>query len=125
MPVCSAMSADDRECCLEEFDTKLLGIMAGESKLRERLANVPMDSTDAFEIRTVLLRLEILADRINRQKEQFEADQAPINPPNELALADMRERVGRIRQINAQNETARGIVAAIVAVAGALPNLPS
>ena len=119
------MAADAREDCLEEFDTKLLGIMEAERKLRDRLARVPVDGNEAFEIRTLHLRLEMLADRIMRQKEQFEQNTIAIEPPSGPALLDMQKRVSAIRDMNVQNETARGIATAIVAVAGALPTLPT
>lgn len=125
MPLGNAMAAEAREDCLEELDTKLLAIMEAERKLRDRLASVPVDGSEAFEIRTLHLRLEMLADRIMRQKEQFEQNTLALEPPSNPALLDMHKRVSAIRDMNVENETARGIATAIVAVAGELPPLPT
>lgn len=114
---------DDKFAVLEQFDQKLLAVSEGQRKLRERLESVALDSDEAFEIKTQLLRLEMKADAIMRDREAFDEGETSIKAPSEAALEAMHERVQAIRDINAKNQTARNIIALVVTVAGALPNV--
>lgn len=121
MPTHSAMSRTEREATLDGLDAQLLAIMQGQRKLRERLEAVPLGGAEAFDIRLLLVRLDMKADEIMRSREDFEDDSLPLQPPTGAMLATMRERIAAIRAMNVQNETARGIAHAVVAVAGQLP----
>ena len=114
---------DDRSAVLEEFDTKLLAITEGQRKLRERLESVKVDSDEAFEIKTLLLRLDMKADSIMRDREAFDEGESSIAPPSDDDMNEMNDRVQKIRDINVKNQTARNVVALVVQVTGALPNV--
>lgn len=117
------LTEDEKDAILDKFDTQLLSIMEGQRKLRERLEKIKLDSTEAAIIKISLIRLDLKADGIMRQKEDFENDSLEIQPPSAPMLQRMTERVQTIREINAQNETVSGILKAIVAVAGQLPKM--
>lgn len=121
MPILSKMTEKQREAALDALDTQLLAIMEGERKLRERLESVALDSDEALDIKLLLVRLDLKADDTMRKREEFEDDSLPLQPPSATMLATMQQRIGAIRAINVQNETARGILTAIVAVAGQIP----
>src|SRR5262249_5842821 len=123
MPTNSKMTEDQREATLNSLDTQLLSIMQGQGKLRDRLEGVELDSDEASDIKLLLIRLDMKADEILRKREEFEDDALPLSPPSASMLATMRERLAGLRAINAQNETARGILTAVVAVAGQRPEV--
>jgi hypothetical protein len=85
---------------------------------------VKLDRDEAAEIKIAFIRLDLKADEIMRKKEDFEDDALALQPPTPAMLDKMTERVGAIREINIRNEMARGILKAIVAVAGQLPKAP-
>jgi hypothetical protein len=121
MPTFKDLTEDEREAALDVLDTRLLAIMEGQRKLRERLEAVKLDSAEALDIKIALVRLDLKADEIMRAKEDFEDDSLSLQPPTAAMLQRMLERLDTIREINVRNETARGILAAVVAVAGQLP----
>jgi hypothetical protein len=124
MPTFRNLTEDERDAALDAFDAQLLSIMEGQRKLRERLEAVKLDSDEAAEIKIAFIRLDLKADGIMRKKEDFEDDTLALQPPTPAMLDKMTERVGAIREINVRNEMARGILKAIVAVAGQLPKAP-
>ena len=124
MPTFRNLTEDERDAALDAFDAQLLSIMEGQRKLRERLETVKLDSDEAAEIKIAIIRLDLKADEIMRKKEDFEDDSLALQPPSAAMLEKMAERVGAIREINIRNETARGILKAIVAVAGQLLKSP-
>jgi hypothetical protein len=121
MPTFRNLTEDERDAVLDAFDAQLLSIMEGQRKLRERLETVKLDSNEAAEIKIAFIRLDLKADEIMRKKEDFEDDSLALQPTSAAMLEKIAERVGAIRKINIRNERARGILKAIVAVAGALP----
>lgn len=121
MPTFKNMTEEEQDAALDVLDAQLLAIMEGQRKLRERLETVKLDSTEALDIKIALIRLDLKADEIMRKKEDFEDDSLPLQPPTATMLERMLERVDAIRDVNVRNETARGIVKAVVAVAGQLP----
>ena len=123
MPTLSKMTDAQRETTLDSMDTQLLSIMQGQGKLRDRLESVELESDEAADIKLLLIRLDMKADELMRKREEFEDDALPLSPPSASMLATMRERLAGLRAINAQNETARGILNAVVAVAGQLPKV--
>lgn len=65
------------------------------------------------------------ADEIMRQKEAFEQGTLPLDPPSAAALQEMYQKIDTIRSMNVQDETARAIAVALVAVVGQLPKPPA
>ena len=124
MPTFKHLTEEERDAALDAFDAQLLSIMEGQRKLRERLEGVRLDSDEAAEIRIAFIRLDLKADEIMRRKEDFEDDTVALQPPTPAMLTRMFERLAAIREINVRNEMARGILKAIVAVAGQLPKPP-
>ena len=114
-------NGDDKDDVLEQLDQKLMAVSEGQRKLRERLAVAQLDRDEAFEIKTLLLQLEMKADEIMRDREAFDEGQLTIQPPSEAELEDMSARVKAIREVNAQNQKASDIIVAVTKAAGKLP----
>jgi hypothetical protein len=114
-------SEDDKDSVLEQLDQKLVAVMEAQRKLRDRLASVQLDPDEAFEIKTLLLQLDMKADEIMRDREAFEEGRLTIEPPSDAALEEMSARIKEIREINVKNQKASDVIAALTKVAGKLP----
>ena len=125
MPLFREMSDDEKFRVLSQLDVKLTAIMEARVKLRDRRNVAILSSDEDFEIETQLLRLDQNASDIVGFKEALAASTRSLKPPSVEQLDEMRRRVQRIREINAKNETASGIMKTATEVIGKIPKKPT
>lgn len=123
MPLFRDMEEDEQEMVVRTYNLKLLAIMEGRAKLRERRKSVILTDDEAFEIETGLLRLQFAADDLLDEKAALKLSTKNIRAPKDEELSEMRDTVDAIHKINVKNKKAKVIIAAVEDVAGSLPTL--
>ena len=123
MPLFRDMDEASQDMVLRAYNFKLVAIMAGRAKLRERRKSVILTDDEAFEIETSLLRLQFAADDLLDEKAALKLSTKNIRAPKDEELSEMRDKVEAIHQINVKNRKAKVIIAAVEDVAGDLPAL--
>lgn len=123
MPLFRDMDEAAQEMVLRGYNFKLLAIMEGRAKLRQRRKAVILTDDEAFEIETGLLRLQFAADDLLDEKAALQLSTRSIRAPKDAELSEIRDAVDAIHEINVKNRRARIIIAAVEDVAGDLPTL--
>jgi hypothetical protein len=123
VPLFRDMDEADQEMVLRGYNFKLLAIMEGRGKLRQRRKAVILTDDEAFEIETGLLRLQFAADDLLDEKAALQLSTRNIRAPKDEELSEMRDAVDAIHEINVKNKKAKVILAAVEDVAGDLPTL--
>ncbi len=121
MARCSEMDEEAQDKVLQKYNHRILAIMEGKAKLRERRKTVVLTNDEDLEIETGLLRLQAAADDLLDEKAALMLSAKSIRPPSEDELKELRGEVEAIHDLNAKSKRASAIIAAVVEVAGNLP----
>jgi len=115
------MDEEAQDKVLQKYNHRILAIMEGKAKLRERRKTVVLTNDEDLEIETGLLRLQAAADDLLDEKAALMLSAKSIRPPSEDELKELRGEVEAIHDLNAKSKRASAIIAAVVEVAGNLP----
>jgi hypothetical protein len=115
------MDEDAQERVLEKYNQRILAIMEGRAKLRERRKTAVLTNDEDLEIDTGLLRLQAAADDLLDEKAALKLSTKSIRPPSDNELNDLRDKVDAIHKLNVKSRKASAIIAAVVELAGSLP----
>ena len=121
MPLFSEMDQEAQERVLQKYDQRILALMEGKAKLRERRRTVILSNAEDLQIEAGLLRLQAAADDLLDEKAALRLSTKSISAPSDEALSEMRDAVAAIHNLNAKSRQASAIIAAVVEVAGSLP----
>ncbi len=121
MAIFSEMDEEAQDKVLQKYNHRILAIMEGKAKLRERRKTVVLTNDEDLEIETGLLRLQAAADDLLDEKAALMLSAKSIRPPSEDELKELRGEVEAIHDLNAKSKRASAIIAAVVEVAGNLP----
>ncbi len=121
MAIFSEMDEEAQDKVLQKYNHRILAIMEGKAKLRERRKTVVLTNDEDLEIETGLLRLQAAADDLLDEKAALKLSAKSIRPPSEDELKELRGEVEAIHDLNAKSKRASAIIAAVVEVAGNLP----
>ncbi len=121
MPPFSELDEEAQDRVLEKYNQRVLAIMEGKAKLRERRKTMVLSSTEDLEIDTALLRLQAAADDLLDEKAALKLSAKRIRPPSDRELSEMRDSVEAIHALNAKSRRVSAIIAAVEEVAGSLP----
>src|SRR6266508_4642202 len=115
------MDEEAQDKVLQKYNHRILAIMEGKAKLRERRKTVVLTNDEDLEIETGLLRLQAAADDLLDEKAALKLSTKSIATPSDEALSGMRDAVAAIHNLNAKSKQASAIIAAVVEIAGNLP----
>jgi len=123
VPLFRDMDEDSQNRVLEDYNFRLLALMEGKAKLRERRRSAILTADEEFEIETGLLRLQVAADDLLDEKAALKLSTKSIRAPKVEELSETRDAVEAIHKINVKNRKAKVIIEAVADVAGSLPTL--
>jgi len=106
---------------IQKYDQRILALMEGKAKLRQRRRTVILSNAEDLQIEAGLLRLQAAADDLLDEKAALKLSTKSISAPSDEALSEMRDAVAAIHNLNAKSRQANAIIAAVVEVAGSLP----
>ncbi len=121
MPLFSEMDEEAQDRVLQKYNHRILALMEGKAKLRERRRAVILSNAEDLEIEAGLLRLQAAVDDLLDEKGALELSTKGIRPPSDEELSDMRDAVKAIHDLNGKSRKASAIIATVVEVAGSLP----
>jgi IS4 transposase len=124
VPLFSEMDQEAQERMLQKYDQRILALMEGKAKLRERRRAVILSNAEDLQIEAGLLRLQAAADDLLDEKAALKLSTKSISAPSDEDLSEMRDAVAAIHNLNAKSKQASAIIAAVVEVAGNLPKPP-
>ncbi len=120
----SELDEEAQNRVLQEYDQRILSLMEGKAKLRDRRRAVILSNAEDLEIEAGLLRLQAAADDLLNEKAALKLSTKSIPPPSDDELKALRDKVAAIHELNVQSKQASAIIAAVVEVAGGLPKPP-
>jgi len=120
MPLFSEMDEEAQARVRERYTHRILALVQGMAKLRERRKKVVLTSLEDLEIGVGLLRLQAEVDDLLDEEAALELSTKSIRAPSDEELVSMREAVKAIHELNAKSREASAIIAAVVEVAGSL-----
>ncbi len=121
MPLFSEMDQEAQERVLQKYDQRIVALMEGKAKLRERRRTVILSNSEDLQIDAGLLRLQAAADDLLDEKAALKLSTKSISAPSDGALSEMRDAVAAIHNLNAKSKQASAIIATVEEVAGSLP----
>jgi hypothetical protein len=121
VPLFSELDETTQNRVLQEYDQRILSLMEGKAKLRDRRRAVILSNAEDLEIEAGLLRLQAAADDLLDEKAALKLSTKIISPPSDGELTALRDKVAAIHALNVQSQQASAIIAAVVEIAGSLP----
>jgi hypothetical protein len=121
VPLFSELDQEAQNRVLQEYDQRILSIMEGKAKLRDRRRTVILSNAEDLDIDAGLLRLQAAADDLLDEKAALQLSTKSISPPSDYELKALRDKVAAIHELNVQSNQASAIIAAVVEIAGSLP----
>jgi hypothetical protein len=109
---------------LEKYNQRILAFTEGKAKLEERRRTVILTSSEDLQINAGLLRLDAAIRDLLDEKAALKLSTKSISAPSPETLADMRDAVEAIHDLNAKSRKTSAIIAIVVEVAGSLPKVP-
>jgi len=124
VPLFSEMDEEAQGRVLEKYNQRILALTEGKAKLEERRRAVILTASEDMQINSGLLRLDAAIRDLLDEKAALKLSTKSIAAPSAKALAEMRDAVAAIHELNVESRRTSAIIATVVEVAGNLPNVP-